>query len=227
MKEYTIEEIKELEDLDTLREIIFAQNEDLEAFEEVILELTDSTEEKELPTLEDVDDELFRARIIYIHDGISQDTLTYITAMIDYYNLQDKGIKKKKREPITIKIGTYGGEAYEALAIIDAIEASKTPIHVHVEGKSMSAGFFIWASGHTRSMGKRAVLMYHQLRGGVDGTYTEIKRSTEEWTRLQSSLDQIIIDNLNIPAEKLVKINENNIDWYIDYTKAKKMKMIK
>lgn len=189
--------------------------------QEAILELAGET------NIEEVENELFKNRYLYIHDEISQDTLSQISPIIDYYNLEDEGLPKNERMPIKIKIGTYGGEAYEALAIIDAIEASVTPVHAHVEGKSMSAGLFIWASAHKRSMGKRAVMMYHQIQlNGIGGTLQQVKKQIKEFERMQNILDELLNKRLNLSKKFLKKLNKKNEDWYIDYNMAKEFEMI-
>lgn len=210
-----------------LKKQLKKKNKKIKELEELIGEIMNLIEaEEEEETVEDIETKLFQNRIIYLHDEISQDSLSQISPLIDYYNLQDEGIPYQQRKPITIKIGTYGGEAYEAIGIIDSIEASLTPVHVHIEGKSMSAGFYIWASAHTRSMGQRSVAMYHQARGQIGGTLTDMQRTFTEWQRLQRNLDNLVIENLGVSQEFLDNINQQNIDWYVDYNEALSLGML-
>lgn len=207
-----------------LQEALEKNKEYEETLIEIVALMEDESEESEL---EQIDETLFKERYIYLYDDISQDSLSQIVSIIDYFNTKDKDIAIHERIPITIKIGTYGGEAYEAIGIIDAIQDSKTPIHAHVDGKAMSAGIMIWASAHTRSMGKNAVLMYHQVRTtGIGGTLEEIKKSIKELNRVQSVQEKVVSKNLGIPIKKLKKYNKRNQDWFIDYEKAKKYKML-
>jgi len=211
--EELLKEIKELE----------SEN---QAYKDALVELAEHLENEEVNELENIENVLFSERMIYIHDEISQQTLTEISPLIDYFNIKDRDIPVGERKTIYIKIGTYGGEAYEAVGIIDAIKNSVTPIHVHVEGKAMSAGIYIWANAHTRSMGEGAILMYHQLQlRGIGGTLEELQNSIREFKRLQKTLNKAIIKNLNVPKEKLKEINKQSKDWFIDYKKAKKYKM--
>lgn len=223
-KVLTFDDIDNITDVEELRGIIKEQATALSEFTELEEELLLLSE---VDTIDDVENRLFENRIIYLHDEISQDSLSQISPFIDYYNAVDSDTPKEDRKPIYIKIGTYGGEAYEAIGIIDAIESSITPVHVHVEGKAMSAGIFIWASGHTRTMGKRSVLMYHQVRGAIEGTLEDMKRQIKNLKSLQKRVDDLIVENLGVDRQKLRELNKRNEDWYIDYDTAKKMNMIK
>ena len=210
-----------------LLEIIEDAKQETEDYKNALVEIAEALdEEEELTEIDKVEGVLFSERMLYIHDEISQETLSQVSPLIDYYNLKDKDIPIEERKTIYIKIGTYGGEAYETLGIIDSIENSETPIHVHVEGKAMSAGFYIWASAKTRSMGKRAVLMYHQMQlNGLSGTLQQLTNQINELKRMQDNLDELIIENLNVPKEKITEINNASQDWYIDYKLATEYKM--
>ena len=181
--------------------------------------LGDKVESKLLDKLEV---ELFENRIIYLNEDITDDTLANIVPLIHKINIEDKDTPVESRNPIKIFITTYGGSAYDGFGIVDAIETSETPIYTICETYAMSMGLPIFLAGHRRYIGKYATVLYHELRGGIQGTREEVKRLDKEYDRLQKIYDEYIITRSTITQDILDSHQEKVSDWYISSEEAQK-----
>lgn len=168
-----------------------------------------------------------KERTLYLNGEVSSNNLAkFITTIIDI-NMEDDADEKKykdfKREPIILFINSKGGEAYEALALIDVIETSKTPVYTCCIGSCMSAGLWIYLSGHKRYMGRNATLMFHSVAFGVTDKIEGIKQELNEATRLNEIYCNYIIKKTKVKRRNLNHYIESKSEWYIDYNKAKKL----
>lgn len=136
---------------------------------------------------------------------------------------QEEKVVDYKREPINIVVNTFGGSAYDCLGLLAAMELSKTPIHTYCYGKAMSAGFWIFVSGHKRFAHPYATLMYHTVRGGAIGDVEWLKTETEEFERLHDLLEDIALSKTNITKDKLETVRKMRQDWMIPGREAKKL----
>jgi|SRR3989344_4961028 len=71
------------------------------------------------------------------------------------------------RKKINLILNTIGGDWFHAMAIYDAIRASKAPVDIEVYGQAMSMGAVILQAGRNRIMHPNAVLMIHDGYSGV------------------------------------------------------------
>lgn len=141
-------------------------------------------------------------------------------------NQKEKELKDYKREPIKFYISTYGGVVYDGLAIVDAINNSKTEVHTIAIGKVMSMGLPILLSGHKRYGNKYGTIMYHEVSSYVWDKATEIKQTLEEANRLQEIIDEIILSKTAILKDRLTEVKEKKLDWYITMNEALKLNII-
>ena len=151
-------------------------------------------------------------RIIFIGDV--EEDLFDVTKQIYEYNRQDKGKKAEERKPILIQIMSYGGDLYQAYALVAAILASTTPVYTVNCGVAMSAGFLILLAGHERYAMKYSTAMLHQGSGGAQGTFSEMKEQQRNYERLINQMRDYIIERTSIDT-KLFKKNQEK-DWYLN-----------
>jgi ATP-dependent Clp protease, protease subunit len=182
-------------------------------------------EEMKSTLLDKVEKDLFKDRIIYLNEDISSYTIANIVPLIHMINKEDEGKSAEERKPIQLHITSYGGSAYDGWQIVSTIENSKTPVHTYVEGYAMSMGLPIFLAGHKRFLGKYATLLYHELRGGANGTRQEVKRLDKEYDRLQKIYDDYIISKSTITQEILDYHQEKVSDWYIGLDESEKYQL--
>jgi ATP-dependent protease ClpP protease subunit len=123
-----------------------------------------------------------------------------ITTDIDteLFDIVDAGLTELEsisKKAITIRISSYGGGVYEALAIIGRMEKSKCKIITEGYGPIMSAATAILAAGNERRMSRRAWFMHHESSYGIEGRHNEIKhyvkqqeREENDWAKLMEEL---------------------------------------
>ena len=87
-------------------------------------------------------------RKLYLKEDVDEKSVMPLIEAIHRINDDDAEKEKEyngwEREPIKLYIYTYGGVCYAGFALIDAIRASKTPVHTIVLGTAMSMGIFIF-----------------------------------------------------------------------------------
>ena len=116
----------------------------------------------------------------------------------DFFDSAMTTLEAMNKKTITIKINSYGGDAYTALGIIGRMMESKCRLHTKGYGKIMSASTAILAAGHKRSMSRLAEFMHHESSYAVEGRHSEIQHEvkmsqnlSEKWCSLMSELTGI------------------------------------
>ena len=150
-------------------------------------------------------------RNIFISD-IDED-LFATTKLIYDYNATDKGKPIEERKPITIQIMSYGGDLYQAYALISAMLASTTPVITINCGVAMSAGLLILLAGHKRYAMKYSTAMIHSGSGGAQGTYEQMEEQQKNYKKLVDLMRNYIMERTTIDS-KLFNKNKTK-DWYI------------
>lgn len=141
-------------------------------------------------------------------------------------NQEDFGISSEKRSPITLVVNSPGGEVYDGLAIVDAMNLSKTPINVVVLGRAMSMGLLIAACGHYRSASKNARFMYHEGSYEAAGTGKIHKNELVEYTKLEKLYDDMLMERTKLTPKEIKNIKSSGKEWYFDSNTALKLGII-
>ena len=171
-------------------------------------------------------------RKLYLKENVDEKSVMPLIEAIHRINDDDAEKEKEyngwEREPIKLYIYTYGGVCYAGFALIDAIRASKTPVHTVVLGAAMSMGIFIFNAGHKRLIGEHATLMYHDvsISTGMNGEMTErLKIELAEALRLQKMGSDFLME-YSLVEESMIKdyINRKS-DWYISAEEAISLKI--
>lgn len=176
--------------------------------------------------------QFLQEKAIIINEEIGPDIVNKCAMQIIKFNMEDDQLEKdhkcpnckessydRANDPIKIYIHSPGGTVPDCLAVIGAIESSKTPIHTIALGEAQSAAFVILAAGDVRSCQKWSRIMYHELSTGMKGDLKYIKNKTEEAEALQAILDNIIVDKTNITQAQLdEKIFRK--DWIVSAEEA-------
>lgn len=156
----------------------------------------------------------------FILDGkVSEETIRKITEQIIEINCFDEEQEEKDvnyvRKPINLIINTYGGSLYDANLMIGVIETSKTPVHTYCHGKAMSAGLYIFASGHKRFATILATFMYHDGAVGMHDTIHGLQYNLKHQTELRDRYDNYIVSMTNLPKHIMDEKKRIKEDWYM------------
>lgn len=100
--------------------------------------------------------------------------------MLENYDI----VEKAEPKPLKIYINSEGGEIFAAIPLIDAITNSKIPIHTYIEGIAASAASLISMAGHKRFITPNSFMLIHELRTGVEGTYSNLTDERENCDKL-------------------------------------------
>ena len=110
----------------------------------------------------------------------------------DYKDILDTTTAKP--QPLKIYINSNGGELFAAIPLIDAIRNSKIPIHTYIEGLAASAASLIAMAGHKRYITKNSFMLIHELRTGVEGTFSNVMDEHENCTKLMGVIKKLYIE---------------------------------
>jgi ATP-dependent Clp protease protease subunit len=171
-------------------------------------------------------------RKLYLKELVDEKSVMPLIEAIHRINDDDAEKEKEyngwEREPIKLYIYTYGGICYAGFALIDAIRASKTPVHTIVLGTAMSMGIFVFNAGHKRLIGEHATLMYHDvsISTGMNGEMTEgLKIELDEALRLQKMGSDFLMEYSLIEESVLKDYINRKADWYISAEEAIRLKI--
>ena len=171
-------------------------------------------------------------RKLYLKEDVDEKSVMPLIEAIHRINDDDAEKEKEyngwEREPIKLYIYTYGGVCYAGFALIDAIRASKTPVHTIVLGTAMSMGIFVFNAGHKRLIGEHATLMYHDvsISTGMNGEMTEgLKIELDEALRLQKMGSDFLMEYSLVEESILKDYINRKADWYISAEEAIRLKI--
>ena len=126
---------------------------------------------------ETIDKSLLDNDVYYLHGEITTDNVGDCIKWILSANLQ-----KKPKRTLELYINTYGGDLYEAFALIDVMKYSYHNISTVGIGAVMSSGFLIFASGKEgeRYIGKNAGSMNHQHSDEMNSKMHDMRAQMKE-----------------------------------------------
>jgi ATP-dependent Clp protease, protease subunit len=111
--------------------------------------------------------------------------------------------------PIKLYIMSHGGDLFASLGILDIIR--KLNVHTIINGVAASGATFMSLAGKKRYMTKHSVVMIHQLHGGANGDYEEIKDEFDNATKFMNIVKSIYSEFTNIDTKKLEEILKHDL----------------
>lgn len=162
-------------------------------------------------------------RTFWLDDDIDASTLDLIK-MIVRCNKEDKDIPVEDRKPIKIMIDSGGGEVQVMLAIIKAIQMSKTPVYTIVYCFAMSAAAQILAAGHKRYAFPGTCVMVHSGSAGMSGTMEQVESQKKYIEAVVKRANNEFVNCTKIDAKTLKRKGAS--DWYMDEDEALKFGIV-
>jgi len=157
----------------------------------------------------------------YLYDDISMDSIKNLLKFIKKAEKRWKSflletedfLSDAKPKPLKIFINSNGGDIFAAIPIVDAISNSKIPIETYVEGIAASAASLISLVGHKRYITKNSFMLVHELRSGVEGTYSEIINEKQNCDKLMKVIKDIYQEKTNgkFPKKTMEKILKKDL----------------
>ncbi len=139
-----------------------------------------------------IDDQLLKARRIFLADGVDNNTAKEIVRKIWYLEIIDPG------KPILFVINSPGGSVDAGFAIWDQIKMITSPVTTLVTGLAASMGSILslCAAPGRRFATPHARIMIHQpaIHGMIKGQATDLEIQAKEIKKTHDALIQMYID---------------------------------
>lgn len=155
----------------------------------------------------DIYSRLLKERIIMISGEVNEAMASVVVSQLLYLQ------SESKESPIYMYINSPGGSVVDGLAIVDTMNLISCPVYTYCIGQCASMGSIFLVSGEKghRYALPNSRIMIHQVSGGSQGTYEDMKRSINEAGRLNELLAGILANG----TEK--SLNEVKKDMDRDY----------
>ncbi|MFB2893247.1 ATP-dependent Clp protease proteolytic subunit [Aerosakkonemataceae cyanobacterium BLCC-F50] len=168
----------------------------------------------------DLEDRLFRERIIFLTEEVDDTIANAIVAYMLYLDSDDQG------KPIYLYINSPGGSVTAGMAIYDTMQYIKSEVVTICVGLAASMGSFLLAAG---TKGKRLALphsriMIHQPSGGTRGQATDIDIEAREILRIRRQLNDIYVQMTGQTLEKIEK--DMDRDFFMSAEQAREYGLI-
>jgi ATP-dependent Clp protease protease subunit len=163
-------------------------------------------------------------RIFWVDTQIDANTLELVK-MIMRCNKEDKGKPVEERKPITIFIDSPGGSVEVLLAIIKAIEISKTPVRTVCYCTAYSAAADLLASGHKglRYCMPGTNVMMHAGSCAYQGTASQVDAAKKFYDAMGKKVTDHVYGRTNIDTKTQRKMKD---DYYMTDEDALKLGII-
>lgn len=151
--------------------------------------------------LDKVFEENLKERKILLNEDITEFVIERVVMQILKFNKQDKGLPKDQRKPIIIYINSCGGEITNGYAIIDAIEASKTPVYGVVVGYAYSMGGLILLACHKRIGFKNSTILLHDGAMGAVTSGSKFKDIAKFYDTMNDRIKEFVVSKTKMTPE--------------------------
>ena len=152
----------------------------------------------------DIYSRLLKDRIIMISGEVNEAMASVVVSQLLYLQSENK------ESPIYMYINSPGGSVVDGLAIVDTMNLISCPVYTYCIGQCASMGSIFLVSGEKghRYALPNSRIMIHQVSGGSQGTYEDMKRSINEAGRLNELLAGILANG----TEKSLKEVKKDMD---------------
>lgn len=149
----------------------------------------------------DIYSRLLKDRIIMISGEVNETMASVVVSELLYLQSESPDA------PIHMYINSPGGSVVDGLAIVDTMNLISCPVYTYCIGQCASMGSIFLVSGEKghRYALPNSRIMIHQVSGGSQGTYEDMKRSINEAGRLNELLAGILAKGTSKSIEDVKK----------------------
>ena len=145
---------------------------------------------------------------IYFYSDVATKPIQQLNQAINELNEPGKGYSE-----IWVHINSYGGTVYDALAAVDTIKASPTPIITIIEGMCASAATMLSVVGDQRYIRPHSVMLIHQLRCGVFGKKEDVVDEMDNVKKLEKRLVELYVENSKLSKSVFQKMMGRELEY--------------
>lgn len=164
-------------------------------------------------------------RKIIFNDEVTQNVVEDIVLQIFKYNKEDKDIPIEKRKPIFLYINSVGGEIGNGFVIIDAIEASKTPVYAVVLAYAYSMGGLLLLAAKKKYAFKNSTILLHDGSMGAVTSGGKFKDIAKFYDTMGERIKEYVLSNTKMTSEFYDIKYEKEFYMYAD-TEAKELGIV-
>lgn len=164
----------------------------------------------------DIYSRLLKDRIIMISGEVNEAMASVVVSQLLYLQSENK------ESPIYMYINSPGGSVVDGLAIVDTMNLISCPVYTYCIGQCASMGSIFLVSGEKghRYALPNSRIMIHQVSGGSQGTYEDMKRSINEAGRLNELLAGILANGTEKSLKEIKK--DMDRDYFMSADEAMK-----
>ena len=164
----------------------------------------------------DIYSRLLKDRIIMISGEVNETMASVVVSELLY--LQSEA----PETPIHVYINSPGGSVVDGLAIVDTMNIISCPVYTYCVGQCASMGSIFLVSGEKghRYALPNSRIMIHQVSGGSQGTYEDMKRSINEAGRLNELLANVLANGTGKTLKEIKK--DMDRDYFMSADEALK-----
>ena len=151
---------------------------------------------------------------IYFYSPITKSSCFELEKNLLNLNYKSQMLKDKydiDPGPINLHIQSNGGSLFHSIYIVDLIKNIETPVYTYIDGFAASAATLISVVGKKRYMSENSLMLIHQLSGGVNGKFFEIKDESENLDGLMNFIIKTYLKNTKMEEENLRNILKRDI----------------
>jgi ATP-dependent Clp protease protease subunit len=178
--------------------------------------MNDETQEQKLPSMNFMDEKLFKSRSISIFGQIDEKMARSVTEQL-------LALSADSHEPVTIYVSSPGGHVESGDVIYDMIKFIKPTVRVVGTGwvASAATNIYLAAKKENRFSLPNTRYLVHQPSGGSQGSATDIQIQMDEIVKTKARINKIIADETGRPLEQVEKDTDRDywmsVDEAIDY----------
>jgi len=156
-----------------------------------------------------------KKRELYFNDEVNLGIINRIVYNIMKWNREDDlaNIPVEQREKIVLHITSNGGCVISGQAVLDAMEASKTPVKTVGIAVCASMGAYLLMGGHERECHKNTTILLHDGSLQLSSTSKKAKDTMRYYDELEARMKKFVLDKTKITEE--VYDEKADEEWYM------------
>lgn len=127
-------------------------------------------------------------------------------------------------QEIIVRINSEGGNIFQGLAMIAALDRHPAHVITHVEGMALSIAFALLQAGNTRQMSANSLVMMHNAQGGDQGDLVAMRRAVMRLEKAQEQLVNYLASRTGNSKDQVS--NWMNAETWFDANEAKQAGLI-
>lgn len=150
----------------------------------------------------DIYSRLLRDRIVFLNGEVNDDVAEMLCAQLLFLEAENP------EKPIHLYINSPGGAITSGLAIYDAMQYLRAPVHTLCMGTARSMGSFLLMAGEPghRMALPNASLHVHQPLGGFQGQASDILIHAEEMKRTKDRVIRLYAQHCGLNEEEVERV---------------------